>query len=154
MARRRDGEHLMVENTPKPTDRYQIIYATVKARKAGYKWEVLDTERVNVMCACPTQESAELLVQLLNEKAARHVDPYLDIINTRLTIATMIKATTKRLADGSYCGVLKVTPVNDEPYEVLLREPTATRKEARWRADEVRRAFIREGGLPQRQEGA
>src|SRR5262247_2900870 len=137
MARRRDGEHSITEDTPKPTDRYQIIHATAKARKAGYEWEVLDTKRVNVICACPTQESAELLVQLLNEKAARPVDPYLDIINTRLTIATMIEATTRRLADGSYCSVLKVMPVNDEPYEVLLREPAVTRKEARWRAEEV-----------------
>jgi hypothetical protein len=144
----------MAENTPKPTDRYQIVHATVKARKAGYQWEVLDTERVNVMCACPTQEAAESLVQLLNEKATRQVDTTGDIINARLETATMMKATTKRLADGSYCGVLKVTPVNEEPYEVLLREPALTRKESRWRADEVRRAFIREYGLPQRQEGA
>jgi hypothetical protein len=39
------------------------------AFKAGYKWEVRDTETDNVMCATPTHELAELMVRLLNEHA-------------------------------------------------------------------------------------
>lgn len=59
----------MAEDPSKPTDRYQIADAMENAFKAGYKWEVVDTETDNVMCATPTHELAELLVRLLNEHA-------------------------------------------------------------------------------------
>ena len=51
----------------KPTERYQIADAMENAFKAGYKWEVLDIETDNVICATPTHELAELMVRLLNE---------------------------------------------------------------------------------------
>jgi hypothetical protein len=53
----------------KPTERYQIVDAMENAFKAGYKWEGLDTETDNVMCATPTHELAELMASLLNEHA-------------------------------------------------------------------------------------
>jgi hypothetical protein len=59
----------VAEDTSKPTERYQIVDAMENAFKAGYKWEVLDTETDNVMCATPAHELAELMVRLLNEHA-------------------------------------------------------------------------------------
>jgi uncharacterized protein YqfB (UPF0267 family) len=62
-------EHSVGEDTSKPTNRYQIVDAIENAFKAGYKWEVLDTETDNIMCATPIHELAELMVRLLNEHA-------------------------------------------------------------------------------------
>ena len=59
----------MTENTSKPAERYQIVDAMANAFKAGYKWEVVDAETDNVMCATPTHELAELMGRLLNEHA-------------------------------------------------------------------------------------
>jgi hypothetical protein len=59
----------MAENTSKPAERYQIVDAMENACKAGYKWEVVDTETDNVMCATPTHELAELMARLLDEHA-------------------------------------------------------------------------------------
>jgi hypothetical protein len=62
-------EHPVREDTSNLTERYQIVDAMENAYKAGYKWEVLDTETDNVMCATPTHELAELMARLLNEHA-------------------------------------------------------------------------------------
>jgi hypothetical protein len=48
-------------------ERYIVTPATVNAYNAGYKWEVVDTETGDAMCATPTPELAELIAKLLTD---------------------------------------------------------------------------------------
>jgi hypothetical protein len=40
----------------------------VRIYNAGYKWEVVDTETGDAMCATPTPELAELIAKLLTDQ--------------------------------------------------------------------------------------
>jgi hypothetical protein len=48
-------------------ERYIVTPSTVNAYMAGYKWEVVDTETGDAMCATPTAELAELIAKLLTD---------------------------------------------------------------------------------------
>jgi hypothetical protein len=66
-----DVSRVLRHTFSEPTERYRIVDAMENAFKAGYKWEVVDTETDNVMCAAPTHELAELMARPVRRISAK-----------------------------------------------------------------------------------